>query len=109
MGAGCGDDDDPVTPTPEEKAAIAIMHDDSTQVEMTAILETAGYEVTDLGLYADYHGTDFSGFDLVFMLTGYEYGAVLPDSVQQGLLDFMDGGGTLVTTEWLCYSETTIC
>ena len=104
---GCSDsDDDPVTPPPvEEMARIAIMHDDSTHVAMTVALEAAGYEVTDLGLYADYTGTDFSAFDLVFMLTGYEYGADLPDTVQQGLLDFMSDGGTLVTTEWLGYSE----
>jgi hypothetical protein len=107
LATGCGSDDDPVAPapTPAEKARIAIMNDDSTEVSVIAILEGAGYEVTDLGLYADYTGTDFSAYDLVFMLTGYEYGDVLPDSVQQGLLDFMDGGGTLVTNEWLGYSE----
>jgi|GEM_PF-3298809 len=101
---GCGDDD-PVTPPVGEKAVIGIMHDDSTHVSMTAILEGAGYEVTDLGLYEDCTLTDFSAFDLVFMLTGYEYGEVLPDTVQQGMLDFMSDGGTLVTTEWLTYSE----
>lgn len=102
---GCGDDDDPVTPPAAQKAVIAVLHDDSTHVSMIPILETAGYEVTNLGLYEEYTGTDFSMYDLVFMLTGYEYGEVLPDTVQQGLLDFMAGGGTLVTTEWLCYSE----
>jgi hypothetical protein len=101
---GCGDDD-PAAPKKDTKARIGVMHDDSTHVSMNAILEGAGYTVTDLGLYEDRTGTDFSDFDLVFMLTGYEYGAELPDSVQQGLLDFMDGGGTLVTTEWLGYSE----
>jgi len=105
LATGCSDDDDPTTPPADPKAAIGIMHDDSTHFAMTVILETAGYDVTDLGLYADYTGTDFSAFDLVFMLTGYEYGEELPDSVQQGLLDFMDDGGTLVTTEWLGYSE----
>ena len=105
MANGCGDDDDPVSPPADLKARIAIMHDDSTHVEMTVILQGAGYDVTDLGFYADYVGTDFSAYDLVFMLTGYEYGDVLPDPVQQGLLDFMSGGGTLVTHEWLGYSE----
>jgi len=105
LAIGCGGDDDPATPPVDTKARIAIMHDDSTHVAMTVMLKDAGYEVTDLGLYADYTGTDFSAFDLVFMLTGYEYGADLPDSVQQGLIDFMSDGGTLVTTEWLGYSE----
>jgi hypothetical protein len=102
---GCGDDDDPVTPPPDSKAVIGIMHDDSTHFAMIEYLETEGYEVTNLGLYEDYTGTDFSAFDLVFLLTGYEYGEDIPDSVQQGLLDFMDGGGTLVTNEWFLYSE----
>jgi hypothetical protein len=36
--------------------------------------------------------TDFSAFDLVFLLTGYEYGEDIPDSVQQGLLGVGDWG-----------------
>jgi len=102
---GCSDGDDVVNPPPEEMARIAFMHDDLTHVAMIIALEAAGYEVTDLGLYSDYTGTDFSDYDLVFMLTGYEYGEELPETVQQGLLDFMFNGGTLVTTEWLTYSE----
>lgn len=100
---GCGDDD-PASPQPQ-KANIAILDDDSTQVDMTTILRAAGYTVTQLGNYWDYAGTDFSAYDLVFLLDGYDYGYAIADSVQQALLDFVTAGGVLVTTEWATYSD----
>ncbi len=85
-------------------AKIAILDDDSTGTMLGAILTTAGHDVTNLGSYYDYAGADLGGYDLVFMLSGYEYGWDLADSVQQALLDYVSGGGTLVTTEWITYS-----
>ncbi|MBE0567192.1 MAG: hypothetical protein IH621_14625 [Krumholzibacteria bacterium] len=101
---GCGDDDDPTTPRPSA-TKIAVLDDDSTHVAMVPILEAAGHDVTSLGQYPDYDGDDFSAYDLVIILDGYDYGYELPDSVQQGLLDFVEAGGVLVTTEWSTYSD----
>ncbi len=73
------------------------------QVDVQAILEDAGYTVTLVGLYYDYTGTDFSDYNLVIILYGYDIAA----NVQQALKDFVDAGGVLLTTEWLTYSAVT--
>jgi hypothetical protein len=106
VAAGCSDDDDdnPTTP-PASKAAIGILHDDSTHVAMIAYLEAEGYDVTNLGFYDEHDGSGLDDIDLLVMLNGYDYGSDLPDTVQQAYLDFMTGGGTMVFTEWFLYDE----
>lgn len=100
---GCNDDD--TTSPPPAKTQIAILDDDSTETAVADILTAAGHDVTLLGHYWEYTDTDFSAYDLVFLLSGYEYGDDVADTVQQGLLEFVSAGGTLVTTEWITYSD----
>jgi hypothetical protein len=88
-----------------QPGAVLILDDDSTQVSASAILSAAGFDVTQGGHYWDYTGTNFSAYDLVILLDGYDYGNSVPDSVQQGLLDFVSAGGVLLTTEWLTYDD----
>lgn len=102
---GCGDDDDPAGPEPTV-ARIAVLDDDSTQVALIPLLRAAGYDVTSLGNYWLYDGDDFAAYDLVIVLDGYDYGNTMADSVQQGLLDFVAGGGVLLATEWATYADT---
>ena len=85
------------------RTRVLILEDDGTEGDVQTILTDAGYTVTMGGLYSDYAGTDFSAFDMVILLYGYDYGYSIDVTVQQGLKDFVTAGGILLTTEWLTY------
>jgi hypothetical protein len=103
LAVACGSDStDPLDGAP---TAILILDDDSTQVQVDSILTAEGFDVTLGGYFGDWTSTDFSGYALVILLNGYDYGDPIPDTVQQAMLDFATAGGTLLTTEWLGYSE----
>jgi len=95
---------DPTGPANLPPGEVLILHDDSTHVQVTAILEDAGFNVTDGGRYDAYDGADLGVYDLVIFLDGYEYDLGMSDAGQQGLLDFAAGGGVLLVTEWLAYN-----
>jgi hypothetical protein len=86
------------------RTRILILDDGGTEVEVQTMLEAAGYTVTMGGLYYEYTGTDFSAYDLVILLYGYDYDYYIEIEVQQGLKDFVAAGGVLLTTEWLTYT-----
>jgi len=83
--------------------SILILEDGATEDSIQTILTDAGYTVTMGGPYDEYTGTDFTAFDLVILLYGYDYGYDIAQNVQQGLKDFVTAGGVLMTTEWLTY------
>lgn len=85
---------------------VLILEDDGTEDAMATILTGAGCDVTMGGLYYDYVETDFSAYDLVILLYGVDYGYGIDSDVQQGLKDFVQAGGVLLTTEWLTYQGT---
>jgi hypothetical protein len=108
LGFGCSDDD-PASPPSSSgggstKADILVLDDDSTGTDLVSILVAAGNAVTMGGSYYDYAGTDFSAYDLVIFLSGYDYGSDLMPGVEQGMKDFVMAGGVLVTTEYMTYS-----
>lgn len=85
------------------RTRILILEDDGTEDSIQTILADAGYTITMGGNYYDYTSTDFSNWDLVILLYGYDYGYDIELNVQQGLKDFVVTGGVLLTTEWLTY------
>ena len=82
---------------------ILILEDDGSEVGFQRVLVDAGYAVTMGGLYYEYDSADFSGYDLVILLYGYDYGNYIAPEIQQGMKNFVIAGGVLLTTEWLTY------
>jgi len=95
-------EDEPTAPV-AAPAKVLILEDDGTEDTLFKILDSAGFDVTLGGIYHEYKGTDFSAFDLVILLNGLEYTTAMPDSVQQGLKSYVNGGGVLLLTEWFVY------
>lgn len=84
-------------------AKILILEDGGSQDTLFKFLDSAGFDVTLGGLYSDYTGVNFGGYDLVIFLNGVTRGNVMPDSVQYGLRNYVNGGGVLLLTEWFVY------
>ena len=82
-------------------AKILVLDDGGTEDSLYVVLDSAGFEVTDGGLYYEYTGTDFSMYDLVILLNGIDYGETIEDSIQQAMKDYVTAGGNLLTIEWL--------
>lgn len=80
---------------------VLILEDNGTQDTLQFILDSAGFDVTMGGLYYDYTNTNFSAYDLVILLNGVNYGYDIEDSIQTALINYVNGGGVLLTTEWL--------
>lgn len=106
---GCGDDgptdpeEEPEDPSPEP---VLVLGDDLTQDSVVTILTAAGVD-TRLGPnYWEWDGSGLDDVSAVILLTAWEYSETMPDSVQETLLDFVDAGGGLVTTEWLLWGST---
>jgi len=95
--------DDNPTESVAVPAKVLILEDGGSQDSLFKILDSAGFDVTLGGLYSDYTGANFSAYDLVILLNGLTYSNVMPDSVQFGLRNYVNGGGVLLLTEWFVY------
>lgn len=85
---------------------VLILNDAQSEPEVIAFLNAAGItNVTDCCTYYDWDGITPSAddFDVIMYLDGYDYGSDLQPAAAQALIDFVNGGGTLITTEWLAY------
>jgi uncharacterized membrane protein len=69
------------------------------------ILTAAGIDA-DLGpLWYEYGANDLDSYDAVVFLNCVDYGESLPDTTQTRYLEYLAGGGGIVTMEWLTYYE----
>ncbi|HEX2897839.1 MAG TPA: hypothetical protein VHP63_07310 [candidate division Zixibacteria bacterium] len=99
---GCSDDE-PTAPTQPARANVLILDDVGTQDSLLKILDSANFDVTLGGPFWAYTGTNFSAYDLVIILHGVSYSEYIADSIQAALRNYVNGGGVLLTTEWLLY------
>lgn len=86
------------------RTRILILDDNGSSGGFERILGDAGYTYTNGGYYEDYTNTDFSAYDLVILLYGYDYGYEIDLDVQAALKTWVQAGGVLLTTEWFTYS-----
>lgn len=90
------------------QAANVLILDDNHGTEVATDLVVAGHSVTSV-IYHDWDGTNPSttGFDVVLLFEGYEYGHDLNDDptspAYAALIQFMQNGGVFASTEWLIY------
>ena len=101
----CGDDDPAAPPVPAA-AKVLVLEDGGTEIPVMAILTAAGIDA-DLGpLWYEYDASDLDRYDAVVFLNCVDYGKSLPDSTQTRYLEYLAGGGGIVTMEWLTYYES---
>ena len=97
-------EDEPTAPIPAVPAKVLILEDGGTEDSLFKILDSAGFDVTLGGLFQNYTGTNFSAYDLVILLNGFDFSYEMVDSVELGLKNYVTGGGVLLVTEWMCYT-----
>jgi hypothetical protein len=106
---GCGKDDgaSPTGPsTPAPPLRVLVLSDRGTEEQVGMVLGEAGHDTTMGGFWADEIEVDLEEFDVVVLLTGYDYYHQMTDADQSRLVDYVASGGGLVTTEWLAYYAT---
>jgi hypothetical protein len=84
---------------------ILIINDGSTGSILQTILTNAGYDVTIVSDDAVYNGTNPSpdGFAAVVLTDGIDYGDDMPSGGQSAIVNYVNNGGGLITTEWTGY------
>lgn len=83
---------------------ILILGDGGTEDSVYSVLSQAGFNVTRGGPYWLYTGVGIEQYRLVVFLNGVTYSAVMPDSTQWKIRNYVSRGGGLLTTEWLIWS-----
>ncbi|MCA9448432.1 MAG: hypothetical protein KC931_15025, partial [Candidatus Omnitrophica bacterium] len=68
--------------------------------------QCSGGEVSSLIDYSDWNGAEpsASDFDVILLLMGYDYNIGMTDEAAQAIVSFVEGGGSLVVTEWAAYN-----
>lgn len=87
---------------------VLILNDDGSEDQVIAFLNDAGItNITDCCIYYNWDGIapNANDYDVVIYLDGVDYGYGFDDYPQaaDALVDFVNGGGTLIVTEWLAY------
>lgn len=79
--------------------------DNTQDAAMVSVLKTGGHTVTLAPEYHTFDGsTDLTGFSAVILQTNFNWAAGnMPVAGQTALLDYVQDGGGLVTTEWLAW------
>jgi trehalose utilization protein len=102
---GCAEDK---TTEPEQtQGDVIILEDSGTQDSVYAILKKAGINVTLGGPYWEYSGQNISHYKVLIFLNGVEWVAVMPDTTQQRIRQFVQNGGKLFSMEWISWSGAT--
>ncbi len=99
---GCGSDN-PTAPEFTGKT-ILLLEDGGSEAHVKAQLRSAGFRVKSGGLFYEFTGEGLDKVDAVVLLTGVDYNHNMTQAGQDALVSFVNDGGGLLTTEWLCYS-----
>lgn len=100
----CGGDD-PAAPE-VEPGPVILLGDGRTEDSVRVILARAGIHVQSAGPYWEYDGTGLADASAVIFLCGYSYDMAMAEDVQQQIVAFVEGGGGLLTTEWMLYNTS---
>jgi len=108
LAAGCSDDSSiaPVTGPGGGTAAkrILVLEDGGTEVHVIQTLRAQGFDVRSGGIFHEFTGDGLDWADAVVLLTGVDYNHDMDDRGETALVRFVEAGGGLMTTEWMCYS-----
>ena len=105
IAAATGCSENPTAPE-AHPTRVLVLEDGGTEDSVAVFLRAAGYTVTMGGSHWLFRGAGLAEHDVVLLLSGPQYTSVMPDSVQQKLVNFVANGGGLMTTEWVQYQTS---
>lgn len=87
---------------------LLILGDGGSEFSLALGLSHLGLRVVFGGIAANWDGQypDPAGFDTIAYLNGVDYGFGLKPEAEQALVDFVQGGGGLILTEWTAYDAS---
>jgi len=75
---------------------------------VTNVLTGFGHTVTIGSVYYNYNGSvSLSGYDVVLLMPNYSWGSDMPAAGQTALVNYVNAGGGLVTSEWTVWQMGT--
>lgn len=83
--------------------SVLVLGDGGTEDSVLSILSANSVAAVPGGHYDDYTGERIGQHRAILLLNGVDYDRDIADSVQTRIRDFVDNGGSLMTTEWLAY------
>ena len=102
---GTVDEDPPEPPDPVVlEGNVLVTGDPQVGWPYACLVERLGYGVTRIDAYPDGLASDLSDVDSILWLQGLDYSKSLPDTTQQALVDWVNGGGHLVAPEWVLWN-----
>jgi hypothetical protein len=91
-----------------ERGRALVIGEGDLAAPFVCMLEADGFVVDRSPDDAAFDGsTELTAFDVAVVLDGTEYGTDMPMTGQAALASFIDGGGGLVSTEWLLWEHAT--
>jgi len=86
---------------------VLVLGDDGTEDSLITVLRNADFKVDDAGPYYEYNGENIESYKVVIFLNGVEYSAVMSDTTQQIIRNYVSRGGVLFSIEWISWSGAT--
>ncbi len=103
----CDTSNEPTTPVTQRDKGILILEDRGTQDSLAGILTDMGFQVDMGGPYWEYSAENIETYKLIIFLNGVEWVEVMSDTTQTLIRNFVQNGGTLLSTEWISWSGAT--
>ncbi|MBN1601842.1 MAG: choice-of-anchor D domain-containing protein [Chitinispirillaceae bacterium] len=82
---------------------VLIIGDGGTEVRLDSLFKSAGYTTTIVSDDGVYNGTNPvpDAFGVIVLTDGTNYGSDMPLAGQNAIVNFVQNGGGLITTEWI--------
>ncbi|MGI9545416.1 MAG: hypothetical protein ACR2MX_19295 [Cyclobacteriaceae bacterium] len=99
----CDTGNEVVEPPVPIRKNVLILSDEGTETGVQGIYSSTDFDAFMGGNYWEFDGSNLANYDLVILLSGVNYAEEVSEEVQLKLIEYVNAGGTLLTTEWITY------